>query len=132
MKIIMNTDNIETFLSRFDVAQESIYEAGRIAGEDRPCLNGITPKEALETLQKDMSSLLIPCIDRYMNKQTIKICDLVRNRVSKAKALVVVAETYQDRIPEDAFEHWIWRINKLVQRIERLEVIEKQEAEKLR
>lgn len=128
----MNTKNIETFLSRFNVMQEIIYEAGRIAGENEPCLNGITPKDALETIQRDMSDLLIPCIDRYMNEQTIKICGLSRGRISKAKALVIVAETYQNQIPKDCFDHWIYRIDKLIQKLEKTELLEKEEKKKLK
>lgn len=125
MEIMYKTADIDTFLSRYGVAEEAIYEAGRVAGENYPCLNGITPKEALDTLHNDMSSVLIPCIDRYMDKQTVRICNLVRGQVSKAKALEVIAENYQEKIPKNCMDHWKWRIFKLVQKLERLEESEK-------
>ena len=125
MKIMMETADIDTFFSRYDVAAEAINEAGRVAGENTPCLNGITPKEALHTLRNDLPSILTPCIDRYMDKQTIRICNLVRGRVSKAQALEVIAENYEDRVPPECMEHWKWRIGKLVSKLKKLDEIEK-------
>ena len=126
MDVMASTADIDTFFSRYSVAANAIEEAGRIAGELSPCLNGVTPKEALETLHRDISRILIPCIDRYMDKKTLHLCSLSRGRVSKARAIEVVAETYQEKLPSDCFEHWKWRIQKLVKRMEQLEWEEKQ------
>ena len=68
MKIMMSTDNIDTFMSRYKTATEILYEAGRIAGENSKCMSGnVTPKEALDVLQRDLPMVLNPCIDRYMS-----------------------------------------------------------------
>lgn len=121
MKIMMSTDNIETFMSRREVLRESLYEAGRIAGETTKCLNGVSPKDALLTFDRDLPLILEPCIERYMRKQTIRIANLSRGRLSKAKGLKLVLDNYTDDIPAESVEYWSRLIDKLIAKIQKLD-----------
>lgn len=122
MKIMMSTDSIDTFMSRYKTATEALYEAGRIAGENSKCMaDGVTPTEALAVLQRDLPTILNPCIDRYMRKQTIRISNLTKARVQKAKGIELVISEYEDEMPVECIEHWRWRVSKLVSKIEKLE-----------
>ena len=125
LKIMMSTADIDTFISRYNVARESIYEAGRIAGENSKCMaDGITPREALETLDRDLPMVLNPCIERYMRKQTIRISGLSKGRISKAKGLHLIADEYENEMPKECFDYFHHLINKLVNKIEKLDSLE--------
>ena len=130
MKIMMSTDNIETFMSRYRTAREAIYEAGRVAGERSKCMNGVSPKEALTILDRDLPQVLTPCIDRFMQKQTIRISNLSRGKISKAKGLYLLISEYEDEMPSECIEHWKWLVDKLITKIERLENMNKTEGRK--
>lgn len=124
MNIMMATENIDTFMSRYQVARNALYEAGNIAGENSKCLNGVTPKDALDILDRDLPQVLNPCIERYMRKQTQKISGLSRGRLAKAQGLYLLVDTY-DEMPKECADHWRHLIGKLVEKIERLERVEK-------
>ena len=128
MNIMMSTDNIETFMSRYQTAREAIYEAGRVAGEYSKCMNGVTPKEALTVLDGDLPQVLTPCIDRYMRKQTIRISGLSRGRISKAKGIYLLIDEYENEMPAECIEHWKWLVGKLITKIDRLENMDKIEG----
>lgn len=128
MKIMVATDNIDTLLSRRQVLRSAIYEAGKIAGENTKCLNGVSPKEALDTFDRDFHLLLDPCIERYMRKQTERIAKMSRDRVKKAKGLKLVVSNYEKEMPEDSIRYWNHLIDKLVHKIEMLESSDKIEC----
>ena len=124
MKIMMSTESVDTFMSRYQVARNALYEAGNIAGENSKCLKGVSPKEALDILDRDLPQVLIPCIERYMRKQTLKISGLSRGRLAKAQGLYLLVDSY-DEMPKECADHWNRLIDKLVKKIERLENMEK-------
>lgn len=121
INIMMSTEKIDTFMSRRNVLRDALYEAGKIAGENNKCMNGVSPKEALEIFDRDLPMILNPCIERFMRNETIRISKLSRGRIAKAKGLYLVAEEYQNEMPKECFDHWNWLIGKLVKRIENLE-----------
>lgn len=121
MNIMMATDNIDTLLSRRQVLRSALYEAGKIAGENSKCLNGVSPKEALETFDRDFHLLADPCIERYMKKQTERIAKLSRDRVKKAQGLKLIVSNYENEMPADSINYWYHLIDKLVRKIEILE-----------
>lgn len=128
MKIMMSTDNIDTFMSRRKVLRNALYEAGRIAGENSKCLNGVTPKEALETFDRDIKTILDPCIERYMRKQAIRISNLSKDRAKKAYGIKLVISTYEEDLPDESIQYWNRLVDKLVAKIQKLEA---DEAKKL-
>jgi hypothetical protein len=128
MKIMTETDNIDTFMSRRQVLREALYEAGRVAGENSKCLNGVTPKEALETFDRDIRMILDPCIARYMRKQTIRISNLSKDRAKKAQGIKLVISTYEEDLPDESIKYWNRLVDKLVAKIQKLE---SDEAKKL-
>lgn len=121
MKIMMTTEKIETFVSRYHVAREAVLEAGRVAGENKPCLGGITPKEFLSTLDNDLLSVFGPFIDRYIRIQTVKISNLTKNRIQKAQGLFLVCSSYENELPKHCIDYWNDSISKLVKKIEKWE-----------
>jgi hypothetical protein len=124
MKIMMHTDNIDTFMSRKKVLRDALYEAGRVAGENKKCINGISPKMALEIFDRDLSLILDPCIERYMRKQTIRISNLSRDRVKKANGIRLIISTYEEDLPKESMDYWNRLVDKLVEKIQALEATE--------
>ena len=121
MNIMMSTDNIDTLLSRRQVLRSALYEAGKVAGENTKCLNGVSPKDALNTFDRDFHMLLDPCIERYMRKQTERIAKLSRDRVKKAQGLKLIVSNYENEIPTESIKYWNHLIDKLIYKIEKLE-----------
>ena len=122
LKIMMSTENIDTFLSRLNDAKGAILMAWSIAGENTKCMiQESTPKECMDSLERDSAEALNACIDRYMRKKTIKISELTKGRLQKAKGLELVVEEYAASMPPECIEHWKWSVKKLISKIEKLE-----------
>lgn len=121
MKIMMSTDNIDTFMSRRKVLRDALYEAGRVAGENKKCINGVSPKTALEIFDRDLSLILDPCIERYMRKQTVRILNLSRDRVKKANGIRSVIEAYEEELPKESVNYWNHLVDKLIAKIQATE-----------
>ena len=129
-KILERTDNIQTFLSRYDTLINAIEGAAEIAGPDAKCFGGISPRQAREIARQDMPQLLNPCLERFVQKKTISICESATNRMKKAKALYGVLVAYEEQMPSESLVYWQFLIDRLVKKVEKIENMEKERIEK--
>lgn len=121
LQIMSSTDNIDTFMSRYNTARVAVVEAAKIAGADTPCLAGISPMETLRTLDFDLPRMLNPCIDRYMRKQTVRISGLSSKRLEKAKGIHLIIDEYEKEMPPESITYWREAVEHLMYRIQKLE-----------
>ena len=123
LRIIQETDNLDTFFARYKTADKAISEIGRIAGADTKCIakGEASADECLESLYQEKANQLNMCLDRYVRKETIHIMGLSRGRMSKAKGIAAIIEEYGPDMPQESQEHGKWLASKLIQKIEKLE-----------
>lgn len=123
LKIIQETNSLDTFFSRYKTADAAISEIGRIAGSDTKCIAGgeASPSECMESLYKEKAAQLNRCLDRYIRKETIHIMGLSRGRLSKARGIAAIIEEYGPDMPEESLEHGRWLSKKLIEKVESVE-----------
>lgn len=121
LRIIQKTENLDTFFSRYDVAENAIREIGVIAGENNPCVLGETPKDCLNSLMEQKESQTNNCIDRYIRKETKRILGLSRGRIKGAKGVAAILEEYGDQMTDKNMELARMLCKRMMDKIEKLE-----------
>lgn len=123
LKIIQETENLDTFFARYKTANDAINMIGMIAGPDTKCIaqREASASECAESLAKEYSTQLNNCIARYIKKETIHIMGLSRGRMNKAKGVLAIIEEYGTDMPEECLEEGRRLANSLIKKIEKLE-----------
>lgn len=121
LKIIQQTDNLDTFFSRYDVAENVLKEICIIAGENTPCIANETPKDCLQSLMEQKEAQTNSCIDRYIRKETRHIIALSRGRIKKAKGVAAIIEEYGDQMTDQNLELGRRLSKTMIEKIEKLE-----------
>lgn len=121
LAIIEKTDDLDTFFSRYDVAEKALKEIALIAGENNPCIANETPKDCLQSLLEQKEAQTNNCIDRYIRKETKHIIGLSRGRIKKAKGVAAIIEEYEEQMTEQNLELGRRLSKKLIEKIEKLE-----------
>lgn len=123
LKIIQETEKIDTFFSRCKTANDAINAIGVIAGANTKCIAGgqASASECAESLAKEIPDQLNKCLDRYFMKETIRIMGLTRGRMSKAKGVLAIIEEYGLDMPEECLEHGRLLAKKLIKKVEDVE-----------
>lgn len=121
LKIIQQTDNLETFFSRYKLAEDTINVISQIAGENTPCIANETPKSCLESLSAEKENQTNDCLSRYIRKETVHILSLSRGRKAKAKGVAEIIEVYADVMPEESLKYGRHLATKLIKKVEAVE-----------
>lgn len=121
LKIIQETENLETFFSRYKLAEDTINEIGLIAGYDTPCIANETPQDCLDSLLDSKQAQTNCCLERYIRKETLHILNLTRGRKAKAKAIAAIIEEYAPQMTEQNIELGRRLAKKLMEKVEKLE-----------
>lgn len=121
LKIIQETDNLDTFFSRYKLADDTLNEIALIAGYDFPCIAGETPEDCIESLRNQKESQVNNCLDRYIRKETVHILGLSRGRKAKAKGVAAIIEEYAPFMTEQNLEHGRWLAEKMMKKIDEIE-----------
>lgn len=121
LRIIQNTEDLDTFFSRYDLAETTLQEISLIAGEKTPCIAGETPKDCMQSLMEQKEAQTNNCIDRYIRKETKHIIGLSRGRIKKAKGVAAIIEEYKEQMTEQNLELGRKLSKKLIEKIEKLE-----------
>lgn len=122
-KIMERTDNVQTFLSRYDTIINAIEDAEKQVGPNTKCFAGLTPPQALQLVKQDIPQLLNPCLERFVQKKTISICQSPTNRMKKAKALYGLLVAYENQMPPESLVYWQFLIDNLVKKVEKIEAM---------
>lgn len=123
LKIIQNTDKLDTFFSRYNTVRECVHTIEMIAGPSTKCIaqNQASAAECAESLDKEFSAQLNNCIARYIKKETVHIMGLSRGRMSKAKGVAAIIEEYGTDMPGECLENARRLTNQLIKKIEEME-----------
>lgn len=121
LKIIQQTDNLETFFSRYKLAEDTINVISQIAGENTPCIANETPKACLESLFAEKEKQTNDCLDRYIRKETVRILSLSRGRKAKAKGIAEIIEVYADQMTEESLNYGQHLAHQLIKKVEAVE-----------
>lgn len=123
LKIIQETDKLDTFFSRYKTALDSIHAIEIIAGPNTKCIaqNQASAAECSKSLNNEFPSQLNNCVARYIRKETVHIMGLSRGRMSKAKGVAAIIEEYGPDMPEECLENARQLANQLIRKIEKLE-----------
>ena len=98
IRIIADTDNIETYFSRYKLAEQTIAQIAEVAGGDTKCMAGgkVSPNECAEMLQNEKASHTNSFLSRYIQKETVHIFGLSRGQVKKAHGIAAIVDEYSE------------------------------------
>ena len=122
IRIIANTDNIETFFSRYKLAEQTVEQIAEVAGGDTKCMAGgkVSPNECAEMLQNEKSTHTNSFLSRYIQKETVHILSLSRGQVKKAHGIAAIVDEYSDQMPEESLEYGRDLCAKMIEKIEKV------------
>ena len=122
IRIIANTDNIETFFSRYKLAEQTVEQIAEVAGGDTKCMAGakVSPNECAEMLQNEKATHTNSFLSRYIQKETIHILGLSRGQVKKAHGIAAIVDEYSDQMPEESIKHGRDLCAKMIEKVEKV------------
>ena len=124
LRIIQETANLDTFFSRYKLAETQVAEIAALVGPDTPCIGGETPTACMVSLVDQKEKETNECLERYVKQETIRILKLTRGRRAKALAVAAIINEYADDMPEACLDHGLTLANDLTNKIYELEGIE--------
>lgn len=104
LRIITETDKIDTFFSRYDLAEKAIKEIGSIAGPNTKCIaqGQATSTECLQSLYDEKTKQTNMFLSRYIRKETAHILSLSRGQVKKAAGISAIIDLYADKMTAES------------------------------
>lgn len=122
IRIIANTDNIETYFPRYKLAEQTVAQIAEVAGGDTKCMAGgrISPNECAKMLQNEKATHTNSFLSRYIQKETVHIFGLSRGQVKKAQSIAAIVGEYSDQMPEESIKHGRALCAKMIEKIEKV------------
>ena len=122
IRIIANTDNIETYFSRYKLAEQTVAQIAEVAGGDTKCMAGgrVSPNECAKMLQNEKATHTNSFLSRYIQKETVHIFGLSRGQVKKAQSIAAIVDEYADQMPEESLKHGRDLCAKMIEKVERV------------
>ena len=122
IRIIANTDNIETYFSRYKLAEQTVAQIAEVAGGDTKCMAGgrVSPNECAKMLQNEKATHTNSFLSRYIQKETVHIFGLSRGQVKKAQSIAAIVGEYSDQMPEESIKHGRALCAKMIEKIEKV------------
>ena len=122
IRIIADTDNIETYFSRYKLAEQTVAQIAEVAGGDTKCMAGgrVSPNECAEMLQNEKATHTNSFLSRYIQKETVHILGLSRGQVKKAQSIAAIVDEYSDQMPEESLKHGHKLCDKMIEKIEKV------------
>lgn len=106
LRTIQETDKIDVFFSRYDLAEKSLRLIAEIVGEDTKCIaNGVSPAECIASLYNEKEAQTNAFLSRYVRKETVHILGLSRGQIQKANGIAAIIEEYADQMPPDSLDY---------------------------
>lgn len=122
IRIIANTDNIETFFFRYKLAEQTVEQIAEAAGGDIKCMAGgkVSPNKCAEMLQNEKATHTNNFLSRYIQKETVHILGLSRGQIKKAHGIAAIVEEYSDQMPEESLKHGRDLCAKMIEKVEKV------------
>lgn len=122
IRIIADTDNIETYFSRYKLAEQTIAHIAEVAGGDTKCMDGgkVSPNECAEMLQNEKASHTNSFLSRYIQKETVHILGLSRGQAKKAHGIAAIVDEYSGQMPEESLKHGRDLCAKMIEKVEKV------------
>lgn len=122
IRIIADTDNIETYFSRYKLAEQTVAQIAEVAGGDTKCMAGgrVSKNECAEMLQNEKATHTNSFLSRYIQKETVHILGLSRGQVKKAHGITAIVDEYSDQMPEESIKHGRALGAKMIEKIEKV------------
>lgn len=103
LKLLMETENPETFFSRYDVAETAAQKMAAIT--DAPVIEGESPQDLVEALHRQKAEIVNAFLDRYAKAVRIKAFELSRGRSQKLDSFNLITSEYEDRMPPESIQY---------------------------
>lgn len=122
IRIIADTDNIETYFSRYRLAEQTVAQIAEVAGGDTKCMAGgrVSPNECAEMLQNEKATHTNNFLSRYIQKETVHILGLTRGQIKKAQGIAAIVDEYASQMPEESLKHGHELCDKMIEKIEKV------------
>lgn len=121
LKIITETDKIDTFFSRYDLAEKTIKEIATVTGDDFKCIarGQASPAECLKSLYDEKATQTNNFLARYIRKETAHILSLSRGQMKKATGIAAIIDLYADKMPPESLRLGHELSEKMIKTIEK-------------
>lgn len=122
IKIFSETDNIETFFSRYALSEKTTLLIAEAVGGDTKCMagNSATPNECYQMFQDEKVAHTNNFLSRYIQKETVKILKLSRGQIKKANSVAAIIDEYADQMPKESLEFGHNLCEKMIKKIEKV------------
>lgn len=122
IRIIADTDNIETYFSRYKLAEQTVAQIAEVAGGDTKCMAGgkVSTNECAEMLQNEKATHTNNFLSRYIQKETVHILGLTRGQIKKAQGIAAIVDEYAAQMPEESLKHGQELCDKMIEKIEKV------------
>lgn len=122
IKIFSETENIETFFSRYALAEKTTFLIAQAVGGDTKCMagNSTSPNECYQMFQNEKATHTNNFLSRYIQKETVKILKLSRGQIKKANNIVAIIDEYADQMPKESLEFGHELCEKMIKKIEKV------------
>lgn len=121
IKVFSQTDSIDTFFSRYDLAEKTVRTIAEVSGMNMKCIAGssTSPNECLSMLQKEKPNYTNDFLSRYIRKETVHILGLSRGQLNRAHGISAIIEEYADNMPQESLAYGRKLAEKLIAKVER-------------
>ena len=122
IRIIADTDNIETYFSRYKLAEQTVAQIAEVAGGDTKCMAGgkVSPNECAEMLKNEKATHTNSFLSRYIQKETVHILGLSRGQVKKAHGIAAIVDEFSDQMPEESLKRGRDLCAKMIEKVEKV------------
>lgn len=119
LKLIMQTNNPQTFFGRYDDAQRSAQAMAAMTSD--AVVHGASPQEVVSMLQDQKAETTNLFLDRYAKETRLKAFELTRGRKAKIEVFQLMTSEYDEQMPPESREY---RDKLYAEMLEKLESIE--------
>ena len=122
IRIIADTDNIETYFYRYGLAEQTVRRISEVAGGDTKCIANrqVSPDECAEMLRNEKAAHTNNFLSRYIQKETVHILGLSRGQIKKAHGVAAIVDEYADQMPEESIERGRELCAKMIEKVEKV------------
>lgn len=103
LKIIMKTENPETFFERYDTARAAVNVIAQMT--DEPVLHEETPQSVLESLENSKEEITNAFLTRYANKIKMYAFNLTRGRKQKLETFNLMTTNFESKMTAGSIEY---------------------------
>ena len=103
IKLMMTTENPETFFGRYGDAERAAKAMSEFTS--KKAVHGEAPQDAVEMLKHDKTEVTNAFLDRYAAKVRTSAYNLTRGRKQKLESFMLITSEYDDKMTEESKAH---------------------------